>query len=86
MGVELTNNFKHREMWRPVFEPTGGGPSGWGSAGSQLAVILGKRGGGVDNDKHMTVFFYHLHGRKVWSFSKHYRWDFTEFAEDEVER
>jgi hypothetical protein len=68
VGIHL--DAADRAAWRSVFGGTAGAAGGWDDAGSQLGVILGRRAHGVANDFHQPVFFYHLHGRKVWSFGR----------------
>ena len=80
MGVNL--NDSELPYWAPIFDgTTNAEESAWGAASTAVAVILGKRGVGVQNDDHLAVFFYHLTGRKVWTFHREYVSDAGGFEE-----
>ena len=74
--VGMVQTLKEREFFDYVFKPTSytqnGGhhlQSGYDEPNVKLGMVFGKQGCGVFNDDHISVWFYHLKGRKVWSFT-----------------
>eukprot|EP00756_Hemistasia_phaeocysticola_P048239 Hpha_TRINITY_DN22671_c0_g1::TRINITY_DN22671_c0_g1_i1::g.192658::m.192658 len=63
MQLEGEDAGRVRELFKPTFGESG-------AKTMDRGVIVGQKGMGVLNDFHQEVWFFHLHGRKKWVFTR----------------